>query len=354
MTRLLTNIRTLLLAVLFGMLAIGCASAQAAAFADVLTTPASASARAERALINDLARAGKRLVGVGQRGHIIFSDDNGAHWAQAKVPVSADLVAVQFTSSVEGWAVGHDGVVLHSADAGASWELQLDGRRAAALIATYYKDAAEPLRGQAVRMAEQGPDKPFLDLWFEDALHGFVVGAFNMIFETRDGGRTWQPWLERTANPRGFHLNAIGAIGEDIVIVGEQGLVMKMKKGGQGFSAIETPYRGSFFGLAGGSGGLVVFGLRGNALHSSDAGRSWKKVDTGVPVGLVAAITLPDARIAMVSLAGHVLLSSDGGLSFTRLLGTTAGPVSALVATDNGALVLGGQRGVRLQSLQTK
>ena len=40
-------------------------------------------------------------------------------WQQADVPVSSDLVAVPFPTPTHGWAVGHDGVVLHSADAGA-------------------------------------------------------------------------------------------------------------------------------------------------------------------------------------------------------------------------------------------
>jgi photosystem II stability/assembly factor-like uncharacterized protein len=42
------------------------------------------------------ARAGERLVAVGQRGHILYSDDSGNAWQQAAVPVSADLNAVSF------------------------------------------------------------------------------------------------------------------------------------------------------------------------------------------------------------------------------------------------------------------
>jgi photosystem II stability/assembly factor-like uncharacterized protein len=96
----------------------------AAGIADVLDTPAASSALAARSLINGVARAGHRIVGVGQRGHIVFSDDGGKRWTQARVPVSADLVAVSFPSARQGWAVGHDGVVLHTSDAGATWVRQ--------------------------------------------------------------------------------------------------------------------------------------------------------------------------------------------------------------------------------------
>ena len=95
---------------------------------DVLDAPAAKSTLAARGLLNGLARAGQRIVAVGQRGHVLYSDDAGKHWQQADVPVSSDLVAVSFPDATHGWAVGHDGVVLHSADAGRSWTRQLDGR----------------------------------------------------------------------------------------------------------------------------------------------------------------------------------------------------------------------------------
>ena len=83
---------------------------------DVLDTPALKSALAARALINGLANAGERVVAVGQRGHVLTSDDQGKSWQQADVPVGSDLVAVTFATKTHGWAVGHDGVVLASSD----------------------------------------------------------------------------------------------------------------------------------------------------------------------------------------------------------------------------------------------
>ena len=60
-----------------------------AGFADVLDTPADTSALASKALLNGLATAGKRMIAVGQRGHVVYSDDSGASWQQARVPVSS-------------------------------------------------------------------------------------------------------------------------------------------------------------------------------------------------------------------------------------------------------------------------
>jgi len=150
--------------------------------------------------------AGKRVVAAGARGHIVYSDDLGATWQQAKVPVSADLTALHFANAREGWAVGHEGVVLHTGDGGATWALQLDGRRANVLVLAHVQQlpadtdpvVLEALKSEAARAAAEGPSRPFLDVWFANAREGFVVGAYNLIFHTVDGGQSWQPWTERT------------------------------------------------------------------------------------------------------------------------------------------------------------
>lgn len=323
------------------------------AFADPLDTAAVRSPLAAQALINGLAQAGTRLVAVGQRGHIVYSDDGGQHWSQAAVPLASDLVAVQFVTPQLGWAVGHDGVVLHSVDGGASWSKQLDGRAAAAILNDQVSkdpNATDAQRADARRMAEQGPDKPFLDVWFEDRNSGYVVGAFNLIFHTADGGRTWQSWADRTDNPSAFHLNAIRAVDGELYIVGEQGLVLRLNRARGHFDALATPYKGTYFGLAGQAGALLVYGLRGNAYRSTDHGASWSKVETGLQVGLTASALTQDGRLLLVSQAGQVLASTDAGATFARQPGASGGPVSAALAAG-GQLVLGGVRGLRQQPL---
>ena len=327
--------------------------AAAASYADVLAQPSLASPLAPRALINGLALAGKRLVGAGQRGHIVYSDDGGASWRQASVPVSSDLTALQFPTPRQGWAVGHDGVVLHTADGGASWSRQLDGNAIATLLkASYDRDGVDPaVRTAAMRLAGQGADQPLLDVWFDNERSGFVVGAFNLIFHTDDGGASWQPWLERVANPNSYHLNAIRTIAGDTLIAGEQGTLLKLSQDRSRFVALPTPYQGSWFGITGGPGVLLAYGLRGNAFRSVDGGISWTRADTGVRVGLTAATVLPDGRLLLVSQAGQVLISADRGASFQPLRQAPSGPAFAVAAPDGHNIVLGGLRGLRRQPL---
>src|SRR5512144_624546 len=118
--------RTFTLAVAAIATAAALAASGDARWRDVLDTPAAQSPLAARGLLNGLARAGQRIVAVGQRGHVLYSDDAGKTWKQATVPVSSDLVAVSFPDATHGWAVGHDGVILHTDDAGVTWTRQLD------------------------------------------------------------------------------------------------------------------------------------------------------------------------------------------------------------------------------------
>src|SRR5580765_4846300 len=99
-------------ALLAATLAIAAPASRGAGFADPLDVPAVASSLAPSRLLNGVARAGGRIVAVGQRGHILSSDDQGKTWTQASVPVSVDLLAVHFPTPGKGWVVGHSGVVL--------------------------------------------------------------------------------------------------------------------------------------------------------------------------------------------------------------------------------------------------
>lgn len=323
------------------------AARDAAAFA--ITEPALISPKALGAATLAVARAGTRLVAVGERGTVLLSDDHGASWRQTAVPVRVTLTAVRFVTDKLGWAAGHQGVILHTRDGGASWTKQLDGIRAAALIAAAaHGGSDERAKRSAQRFVDDGPDKPFFDIEFADAKRGWAVGAYNLAFATADGGASWQPIVTQLPNPSARHLYAVRASGAaQVVIAGEQGLLLKSADGGASFSALTSPYKGSFFGLlAARSGTLIAHGLRGNTFRSTDAGVRWDKVDTGVPVSISASTELPDGTLALVSQTGELLTSRDDGRSFARAGAASQPlPASGVAATADGRWVLATLRG---------
>ena len=353
-------------------------TSQAADYVDVLDVPARQSELAIKSWLVDVAAAGNRMVAVGQRGHILYSDDAGKTWRQASVPVSSDLTAVYFPTPTQGWAVGHDGVVLHSSDTGATWTKQLDGKQTGKLMVDYFSKqlaalpAPEPaaeaevaeddysekplteydrvnmLLDDAKRMEAEGADKPFLDVWFENDKVGFVVGAFNMIFRTEDGGQSWTPINALTDNPQGYHLNAIAVSGNDVFIVGEQGMVLKLDRSTQRFVALPTPYQGSYFGVVAKPGLVIIHGLRGHAFRSVDGGKNWINIETGTQLAITAATIDEAGHIFLFSQAGHVLISTDGGVTFRPRPQSSLSAIAGAAASNSDSLVLVGGRGVRV------
>lgn len=104
---------------------------------------------------------------AGDDGLLLHSRDGGLNWTPTQEPPAAVGNAHWRSIAVHGnhtWIVGDPGShVLHSADGGASWELQLTG---------------QPL--------------PLHAVWFLDAHHGWAAGALGTLLSTRDGGRTWK------------------------------------------------------------------------------------------------------------------------------------------------------------------
>jgi len=325
------------------------APAWAASVPAVLSQAALLTPKALGAATLAVARAGDRLVAVGERGTVLLSDDHGASWRQAQVPVQASLTAVCFADARTGWAAGHLGVILRSDDAGASWHKQLDGVQAAELV----KQAAQRTgdagaMAQAQRLLEEGADKPFFDLEFMDAQRGFAVGAYNLMFATTDGGKSWTALGPRLPNPKNLHLYGVRARGRTLVVAGEQGLLLRSSDGGASFSALASPYKGSFFGLLQTRGGaLVAYGLRGTAYRSGDEGQHWDKLDTGVPMAVGAGLALPDGGFVLLSQAGDALLGAENGPALKRIPAREAVPVSGAALAADGTLVLASLRGMR-------
>ena len=324
-----------------------------ASFLDVLDTPALVTPLAQKSLLVGVTRADNRLVAVGPRGHILTSDDQGTSWTQAAVPVSSDLTAVWFANRNLGWAVGHDGVVLTTQDGGSTWTKQIDGREAGRLLAEHYqKPGDQALVAEVRKIAEDGPDKPFLDVWFANETTGYIVGAFNLIFKTTDGGKSWVPLFDRTENPQRLHLYGIRPVGDDLFIVGEGGLVLKATAGSDQFKAVRFPYNGSLFGLLAQGKTLLVYGLRGHMFRSEDGGATWVQIETRERSALVGGTAGPNGRITVVAQGGAVLQSDDQGRHFTPLADQRPTPLSGATEDKEGRLVLVGFAGVRRTQAQ--
>lgn len=328
-------------------------------FGKPIETPAVQSAKASRATLNGLAQSGTAVAAVGRLGIALTSGDGGATWLQATVPLQSDLVAVAFITDKRLLAVGHEGVVLASEDGGRTWQKKFDGASMAVLARSYYQKLLDASPGdpalaaalkQSERLVEEGADKPFLDVWFLDNRRGFIVGAFNLIFATEDGGQTWMPWFDRLDNPNSLHLTAIRSDGEDVYLVGEQGIIFRLDASSRRFLKVTSPHAGSFFSVAVKGPRILVMGLRGRAFLSGNAGASWEALQTRTESGLTSGAFMPDGRIVLASSDGNFMVGKSDGTQFTQYPCGMA--CHAVLPIREDTLIVTGSRGVRVLRIQ--
>lgn len=320
----------------------------------ILTTPDIALAAdsqimalAEKSLLLDGQVVGNRIIVVGERGHILISEDHGFSWQQQQVPTRATLTSVYFIDPANGWAAGHAGIILRTHDGGQRWQ-------------EVY--------------ANEGDGRPILDIWFRGPNHGYAVGAYGLIMATKDAGETWNPLdfnpatlkvddaslddsreEESEAEAWGidFHLNQIAATASGrVYIAAEAGNLYRSDDGCRSWVSLPSPYEGSFYGtLPLKQASLLAFGLRGHLFRSEDAGIKWTSIDSGTQATLNDGIRLRDGRIALAGLAGTLLISSDDGHSFELFAQTDRAGIARILQADDGALILIGEHGVKRLNL---
>lgn len=264
-------------------------------------------------------------VAVGERGHILRSEDNGRSWQQAEVPTRATLTGVFFHDKNLGWAVGHGQTILKTTDGGKTWELV---------------------------HAPTDAESPLLDVWFADSRHGYAVGAYGTFLATGDGGESWS---ESRITEEDFHLNQIvTAGGERLFIAAEGGKILRSDDGGKTWALLLPPYAGSFFGaLPLGAKSLLIFGLRGHLFRSDDAGESWSKIPTGTEASLTDGLLLADGTIIIAGMAGTLLFSHDQGHTFSSHQQSDRKGFTALLSAGADKLVGVGEFGVKQLSINS-
>ena len=334
---------------------------------------------AERSLLLDIAAAGERLVAVGERGHILVSDNAGESWRQVEVPTTAMLTRVFFFDDSSGWAVGHDGNILYSRDGGLSWSLQRDGIAEQAPInearagravdqvkalETELAVAADTNR-QAVELAleearwslEQARDAmdapiyapPLMDVWFASDQRGWASGAYGTLLHTANGGRNWTDWSHKVDNPEELHLNGVVGDGNGtLYLASEWGTVFVSASAGERWQQLATGYDGSFFGVIANpdTGTVLPYGLLGTIYRSADRGQSWQAADSGVSASLFGA-DYADGTLVFVGQGGTATVSHDDGASFQPMIQPQRDGLYGVVVRGEGRFMAAGEGGSR-------
>lgn len=289
------------------------------AFALASTAPLRAAS--PRALLVAGAQVDAAIVAVGERGTILRSTDDARTWRPVPSGVTSMLTAVGFApEGARGWVVGHDGVILTTADAGQTWQRQ-------------HPDGAA--------------EDSFLDVLPLDAQQVIAVGAYGLFAETRDGGTTWDV---RTIAEQDTHFNRLTRAPDGtLYLAGEAGALLKSTDAGATWQPLASPYAGSLYGVVAlDERTLVAYGLRGHIFRSGDGGATW----TGLPVisaGLVAtALRQRDGSLVFAGSGRPLSISRDAGRTVEAVDVPLAGAIAALLELPNRTLLTLGEAGASL------
>ena len=295
----------------------------AAAPASLKIQPAEATTAAAKAMILSSARAGKRIVAVGNHGIVLLSDTDGADFRQAtSVPVRSTLTAVTFVDEKTGWAVGHWGVVLRTDDAGENWKVQ---------------------------RADTSVDQPLFSVWFRDRQRGFAVGLWSLLIATADGGKTWTPVKlppppgakKADRNLLKIFANRMGTL----FVAAEQGMILKSYDG-ESWTYLTTGYKGTFWtGIVLSNGTLLVGGLRGTIYRSTDDGRTWKEAKSEFKSS-ITDFAEAGGKVYAAGMDGVFLESDDHGATFKGSQREDRLPFTAISVNSVGKLVKFSKQGV--------
>ena len=189
------------------------------------------------------------------------------------------------------WAVGRDGKIVRSEDAGAHWVAQASG-------------TVENLQSIAA--------------W--SSTEAVVVGNASVVLTTADGGQHWKAVAKVPSQSEARKLIRV-RLGADGVAraVGEFGTVLASEDKGISWRALGSKEDIAWHDIAEPNGQtLVLVGEFGHIRRSIDSGQSWKEISSPVKTTLTAVRFRDADEGVAVGLEGVVLTTADGGKTWHK------------------------------------
>ena len=234
-------------------------------------------------------------------------------------PTLSNLIDVHFVSNDEGWIVGTEGLIMHTVDGGDNWETQ-----------------------------HSNPDESLWSIFFIDEEKGWTCG-WSSIYQTDDGGETWS--LQNTPYIMG-DLTDVFFINPDTGwIVGTYQIVLKTTDGGQNWVKIQNSiadskcfYRVDFYDELHGCavGDQMIGSNEGFIMITADGGLSWTETTPANCDWLTDVEYYNSMAIWTCGFDGNVFRSLDGGHTwYDEYFGSDNFNAIHFFDDDNGILMAG-------------
>jgi len=295
-----------------------------------------------------VTKSGREIGAVGDNGDVFFSSDAGTNWKTMRLGHRSWMNSIAGSQNAENlWTAGTDGEIFHSADHAKSWETQISSVQVA--LNSIYVDSDNervwiagdegtilysPDRGKTWQSQSTGVDGDLISL--DGCCHGtlFAVGSEGTIIRSRDGG----PWtIQRSpATEVAGPLRAIKVISDlRAWAVGYSGNVIHTEDGGHTWITVTVPSAANLWSVNVRDSGRVVWatGDGGTLVQSVDGGYTWRVMDTKTRENLTASATgLEGPEIWSAGLGGSILQSLDDGYTWHQQYSNPTHPFRAMYA----------------------
>jgi len=243
------------------------------------------------------------------------------------VPLFADgFQSVHSPNGFDVWAVGNNGLVFRSFDAGVTWSTYTFGTETLRSVYTAGSQVWIVGDSGACHISTDGgttwsehilaAGTRLTSVFLSNTQTGWAVGAGGTILKTSDGGSTWVPKASNTLND----LNAITFVDSLVGYVGgSAGTLLKTSDGGDVWTDIAPlGWTRDILSLSAAGPTVYVSGTDEFCYVSTNVGTDWTelnfKTDTHSDVNAVYAIS--PTTVCFVGGGGFIRMSPDGGASF--------------------------------------
>ena len=295
------------------------------------------------------AGSATELTCVGISGSILRSHDAGENWTEMSQPMHPDFGpylcrTVQMIDTKLGYVGSGTGGLLTTTDGGHTWEVILD---AASVLEIYFFDdmagvvsasfgglyTLQHTSDGGANWEEVYTGYDIDSIHFADRDHGLAT-SFHKIFRSTNGGTSWDAPIVAPDSHSYFDVFCLSP--DTVVVLGSDSTIFRSTNGGTlswDPTTVSVQPLGVDFNEDRSIGVIVGSSSEGGViLRTTDAGATWKTVDT-VDTGLNEVSFADEKTIFAVGERGFVVKSIDGGLIWEWQNSPT---VNSLMTVDFG------------------
>jgi len=314
---------------------------------------------------------------VGAMGLILHTSDGGKTWIKQKKLTDFNLSEIFFVNDNEGWIAGGkirsaetnelmrhderggDGIILHTENGGATWEIQF-AKRGTYLFGIFFIDNQNGWAfgegGLLIHTSDGGNLWSLLPttetikwlngVYFFDKLNGFIVGESETVLKTNDGGNTWEK-INAEADRKFYDFRSfyrdITFIGNKGWIVGENGTILATRDKGRTWKPQATEFdervrelmdlkKVCFFDE---DNGFAVGGLGTRIMKTNNGGESWNLIQIPNNDQLNGVWFNTNGTGFIVGGRSRILKTEDNGRTWTTVNGNNKN-IDLMVFTAHG------------------